>query len=207
MALRYIFKSILTLLVCTTFVGCNSTDAGNKQSQVTNDEVVSISATELAQLKESAAQWQQAKPGVERLLVIEQDLKLLINQLNAVVAQESSKAEQAEVTSPEVKPAAPVTAVKPKVTTQPIYALQVASVTQKVRLAKSVADLQGKAPQLFEGKFVANVEPIDVNGVTYYRLKLGAYQYQQNAKDACTNFKLYNVSCLVTHYTDNPYQP
>ncbi|OUS69517.1 hypothetical protein B5G52_16615 [Pseudoalteromonas sp. A601] len=204
MALRHIFKSILTLLVCTTFVGCNSTDAGNKQSQVTNEEVVSISATELAQLKESAAQWQQAKPGVERLLVIEQDLKLLINQLNAVVAQESSKAEQAEVTSPEVKPAAPVTAVKPKVTTQPIYALQVASVTQKVRLAKSVADLQGKAPQLFEGKFVANVEPIDVNGVTYYRLKLGAYQYQKNAQADCDKLKQQQVSCIVSHFTDNP---
>ncbi|MFY8328935.1 SPOR domain-containing protein [Pseudoalteromonas sp. ZZD1] len=202
MALRHIFKSILTLLVCTTFVGCNSTDAGNKQSQITNEEVVSISATELAQLKESAAQWQQAKPGIERLLVIEQDLKLLINQLNAVVAQESTAAKQPEVISPEVT--APATIVKPGVTTPPIYALQVASVTQKVRLTKSAADIQNAAPQLFEGKFVANVESVDVNGVTYYRLKLGAYQYQKNAQADCDKLKQQQVSCIVSHFTDNP---
>ncbi len=204
MALRHFLKNKLTLLACIVVVGCSSTHSVNTDKH--SEKMVSISATELAQLKESAAQWQQAKPGVERLLIIEQDLKLLINQLNAVVA-ESTAAKQTEDSSSAVEQTqvtTPAETVKPKFNRQPIYALQVASVTEKVRLTKSVANIQTKAPNLFSGQFIANIEPVDVSGVTYYRLKLGAYQYQKNAKDDCEKLKAQQINCIVSHYSNNP---
>jgi len=193
-------STLIILLVCLTAFGCSTTHSSNN-SQATNDEQVSISAAELAQLKASASQWQQAKPGIERLLLIEQDLKLLISQLNAVVEQ---KATQPNTQATPVKKPKPAVEYQP--TPQPLFALQVASVTERMRLSKTVEELKLKAPELFTGELIANVEPVKVNGTTYYRLKLGAYQYQKNASLECEKLKQHKINCLVSHYTAQPFK-
>lgn len=192
-------NTLIILLVCLAAFGCSTTNTSNN-SQATNDEQVSISAAELAQLKASASQWQQAKPGIERLLQIEQDLKLLISQLNAVVEQKTT---QPNVQATTVKK--PKSAVEHQSTPQPLFALQVASVTEQIRLNKTLAELKSKAPELFAGELIANVESVEVKGTTYYRLKLGAYQYQKNARLECEKLKQFQINCLVSHYTAQPF--
>ncbi|WP_083238700.1 SPOR domain-containing protein [Pseudoalteromonas tetraodonis] len=51
---------------------------------------------------------------------------------------------------------------------------------------------------------MANVETINVSGVTYYRLKLGAYQNQANAAADCDKLKQRQINCIVSHYTQQP---
>ena len=110
---------VMTSLVMLVLSGCSST---TKPSEVaaTNQKGTRISAEELAQLKASSQQWQSAKEGVERLLIIEEDLKLLISQLNAVVKQEgdSNEAVRSVTISPlkkvEEKPQTAIT--KPRCT-------------------------------------------------------------------------------------------
>ncbi|MGS0496084.1 SPOR domain-containing protein [Pseudoalteromonas mariniglutinosa] len=71
-------------------------------------------------------------------------------------------------------------------------------------MATSWQAMQHKAPSLLTGTTIANVETANVKGITYYRLKLGAYQYQKNAQADCDKLKQQQVSCIVSYYTDNP---
>lgn len=205
------YTRYLTVLACLStllIAGCGSTEQAIAPAVApTNSPLeVAISADELAQLKASAQQWQQAKAGVERLLVIEQDLKLLITQLNAVAnkpAVSPASSSAAPVNTNSTIPAQP-TAAKMNNTPQPLFALQIAAVTDETRLSQSFNEIKASAADLFSGQFIANVETIDVKGVTYYRLKLGAYQYQNNADADCNALKQRQVSCIVSYYTEQP---
>lgn len=211
-----LFKQHLVIVACIgTFLisGCTSTKQANTASDVgTQQTNTQISDEELAQLKASSEEWQAAKSGVERLLVIEQDLKLLISQLNAVAKPQNTGASSDKVATVNAPPqVAPVKAVKPQVITadkQPainaLFALQVAAVTDKTRLHESLNEIRASAAALFEGEFVANIEDINVGGVTYYRLKLGAYQNHANATADCNKLKQRKISCIVSHYTSQP---
>ncbi|MBH0087860.1 MULTISPECIES: SPOR domain-containing protein [unclassified Pseudoalteromonas] len=244
---------VMTSLVMLVLSGCSST---TKPSEVaaTNQKGTRISAEELAQLKASSQQWQSAKEGVERLLIIEEDLKLLISQLNAVVKQEgdSNEAVRSVTISPlkkvEEKPQTAITkpAIKIEKTSQMLsspviakaekpvlkpevdetnkvkritpassekaeyipatarYALQVAAVTDKTRLKQSLNEIKNNSPELFQGPFIANIESVDIGGVTFYRLKLGAYETQANAKAGCDKLKKREINCVVSHYTQAP---
>lgn len=81
--------SILIACIAALFIsGCSTTKTAESPQPM--QASANLSEAELAQLKASSQQWQAAKAGVERLLVIEQDLKLLISQLNAVAKQSSA---------------------------------------------------------------------------------------------------------------------
>ncbi|WP_372859485.1 SPOR domain-containing protein [Pseudoalteromonas sp.] len=51
---------------------------------------------------------------------------------------------------------------------------------------------------------MANIETLNVNGMTYYRLKLGTYQNQANAAVDCDKLKQHQIKCIVSHYTQQP---
>lgn len=92
---------VITSLVMIVLSGCSSTTKPSELAAI-NQKDTRVSADELAQLKASSQQWQSAKAGVERLLIIEEDLRLLISQLNAVVKEESNsnEAEKTPIVSP-----------------------------------------------------------------------------------------------------------
>lgn len=85
------------------------------------------------------------------------------------------------------------------------FSLQIASVNNKAHLKTSLAALKRKAPNLFQGQFITNVETAMVKNNNFYRLKFGAYKYYRNALADCQTFKTYNLDCLVSNYTDTPY--
>ena len=206
--------SILIACIAALFIsGCSTPQ--NAESPKPMQASANLSEEELAQLKASSQQWQAAKAGVERLLVIEQDLKLLISQLNAVAKQGSASTNtpvvptakaSAETVAPKVAQKAKVAAntADEKQAVKALFALQVAAVTDKERLSQSLNQIKASASSLFQGEFVANVETINVSGMTYYRLKLGAYQNQANAAADCDRLKQRQINCIVSHYTQQP---
>ncbi len=228
----------MTSLVMIVLSGCSSTTKPSELAAI-NQKDTRVSADELAQLKASSQQWQSAKEGVERLLIIEEDLRLLISQLNAVVKEESNsnEAEKTPIVSPlkkiektpqmlsssvisqaekpvlktevdetnKVKKRTPASSDKAEyIPSTALYALQVAAVTDKTRLKQSLNEIKNKSPELFQGPFIANIENVDIGGVTFYRLKLGAYETQANAKVGCDNLKKREINCVVSHYTQAP---
>ena len=206
--------SILISCIAALFIsGCSTPKKAKSPKPM--QASANLSEEELAQLKASSQQWQAAKAGVERLLVIEQDLKLLISQLNAVAKQGSASTNTPEVPTAKAsaETVAPKVAQKAKVAAntadekqavKALFALQVAAVTDKERLSQSLNQIKASASSLFQGEFVANVETINVSGMTYYRLKLGAYQNQANAAADCDKLKQRQINCIVSHYTQQP---
>lgn len=206
--------SILIACIAALFIsGCSTPKTAESPQPM--QASANLSEEELAQLKASSQQWQAAKAGVERLLVIEQDLKLLISQLNAVAKQGSASTNtpavptaktSAETVAPKVVQKAKVASntADEKQAVKALFALQVAAVTDKERLSQSLNQIKASASSLFQGEFVANVETINVSGMTYYRLKLGAYQNQANAAADCDKLKQRQINCIVSHYTQQP---
>lgn len=203
-----VIQSAVLIVSLSILFGCSSTmDSAQKSTRNTaetnHQSYVQITQQELQQLQTSSAQWQAIKPDLERLLLIESDLKLLITQLTAIANEEASQSSPKPQQVSSAKPA-DTTSVQPSDTKNALFALQIIAVTQQSQLAPSWQAIQQKAPSLLSDKFITNVETAQVKGMTYYRLKIGAYQYQKNAQADCDKLKLQQLNCMVTHYTDNP---
>ncbi|WP_217874755.1 SPOR domain-containing protein [Pseudoalteromonas shioyasakiensis] len=83
------------------------------------------------------------------------------------------------------------------------FALQLMSVGSEQGLAYSFKKMVKRAPSIFQGKPILNVEVAQVNEHTYYRLKFGRYKYLKNAKADCEAIKRQGIDCWVSNYTDN----
>lgn len=79
---RYLLVTLL-LLLCS---GCSLSPDKTLLDEHANDssEYVTITALELAQLKDAALQWQQARSGIERLLKLERKLTYLVDNLDII---------------------------------------------------------------------------------------------------------------------------
>ena len=191
----------------------------DEQSQSNSPDYVSITALELAQLKDAAMQWQQAREGIERILRLEKEITYLVNHIDIInskaIAQSNQGYSSKSVRSPrntrnvksrqQVKQnysnkKQAVKLNKPK----HVFALQVASVDSEQGVAKAWQELNTKAAPLFRDKILTNVETAKINDKMFYRLKLGSYQNFKNAKADCDVFKLYKLDCIVSNYTDKP---
>lgn len=189
--------------------GCANNKAIDNSATQTNinDEksYVKITKQELETLKMSSQQWQNMKPELARLLLIEEDLSLLILQLNTIAKENEQKNApviKAESVNTNTINRSNLQVTKP---VNPKFALQVLSITQKEQLSLAFRQLQKKLPSLLGDNFVMNVETINVKGVMYNRLKLGAYIDKKNAMADCQKLKSQNISCLVSYYVDQPF--
>ncbi|MEI8622258.1 SPOR domain-containing protein [Pseudoalteromonas sp. B129b] len=191
----------------------------DEQPKSNSPDYVSITALELAQLKDAAMQWQQAREGIERILRLEKEITYLVNHIDIInskaIAQSNQGYSSKSVRSPrntrnvksrqQVKQnysnkKQAVKLNKPK----HVFALQVASVDSEQGVAKAWQELNTKAAPLFRDKILTNVETAKINDKMFYRLKLGSYQNFKNAKADCDVFKLYKLDCIVSNYTDKP---
>lgn len=99
------YKNFSLLLACVltfTLTACTSTENIDKSSQIAfKQQRLNLSSEELMQLKVSSLQWKAAKVGVDRLLIIEQDLMLLIHQFKMATKQNpnQSKVNQLQLSS------------------------------------------------------------------------------------------------------------
>jgi len=213
---------LLSLLMLLLGTACSVTPeikTIDEQPQSNSPDYVSITALELAQLKDAAMQWQQAREGIERILRLEKEITYLVNHIDIInskaIAQSNQGYSSKSVRSPrntrnvksrqQVKQnysnkKQTVKLNKPK----HVFALQVASVDSEQGVAKAWQELNTKAAPLFRDKILTNVETAKINDKMFYRLKLGSYQNFKNAKADCDVFKLYKLDCIVSNYTDKP---
>jgi len=90
---RYLVIALLMLIGS----GCTiSPDKTSLNEQVKDSpEYVTITALELAQLKDAALQWQQARSGIERLLKLERELTYLVDNLDIINSKAIAQSNQA----------------------------------------------------------------------------------------------------------------
>ncbi|WP_372761898.1 SPOR domain-containing protein [Pseudoalteromonas sp.] len=220
---KYNYRLILSSLVLLFSTACTTLSGSDPIAEpvVNEPEYVSVTALELAQLKDAAMQWQQARAGLERLLKLEKEITYLVDHIDIInskaiaqsqqgyrrqyqgasrqryttnTAQQTVKANYNYSNKPVVK----------KNTPKAVFALQVASLDSEQDLVKAWQELNNKAAPLFRDKIRTNVETATINNKTYYRLKLGVYQNFKNAQADCEVFKLYKQDCIVSNYTDKP---
>ncbi len=83
------------------------------------------------------------------------------------------------------------------------FALQLTSVNSESGLAVTFKKMVKRAPKIFQGEPILNVEVVNLNGKTFYRLKYGGYKYLKNAQADCEAIKHQGIDCWVSNYTDN----
>lgn len=188
--------------------GCASNKVIDENENTKNEKsYIKITAQELDELKKSSEQWQNMKPELSRLLLIEEDLSLLISQLNTIakVKEENTSALKQEKKVVDKEPKTNRFNSNNNNKSAPKFALQVLSITHKEQLASAFKQLQKKIPALLESNYVINVETINVKGVMYNRLKLGAYISKENATADCKKLKSQSVNCIVSYYVEQPF--
>jgi len=213
---------LLSLLMLLFGTACTLLPEGklSQDEQSDSPEYVSITALELAQLKDAAMQWQQARLGIERILKLEKEITYLVNHIDIINTKALAQSEQGysnkyartprktSTTKPKQQAIKPTNNYKKQTvklnTPKHVFALQVASVDSEKSVVKAWHDLNKQAAPLFRDKILTNVETANINNKTYYRLKLGSYQNLKNAKADCEVFKLYKLDCIVSNYTDKP---
>lgn len=90
-------RYLLVVLLLLLSTGCTiSPDKTSLNEQVKDSpEYVTITALELAQLKDAALQWQQARSGIERLLKLERELTYLVDHLDIINSKAIAQSNQA----------------------------------------------------------------------------------------------------------------
>lgn len=212
--------TVAAILLSVVLAGCQSAPEKKVGVDLINGKHISEIAADLAVLMEKQQQhdqllkeWQQLKPAVSRLVVVEEELSLLINQLDQFAA--TSQSANREINQPAAnstvveKPVTPTIEIQPDVpvakVTAPLgqsdkrFAMQLTSLSDPIRLPVVWAQLEKAHPAVFRG-LEPNFEKITVSNADYYRLKVGAFSNKQQAVERCTQVKALGINCLVTNY-------
>ena len=216
---------LLTLLCLSA---CQSTPRQDAKTASASADTAAIAAKQ-QEYDQMLQEWKTLKPGLERMLAIEEEMNLLIGQLELLKSVTQAPSNPAPAPAPKKTPASvPSQVVAPVETAKIIptlpapapapapapsevqatshgaanYSLQVASLTELKLLPKKWKQMQSKYPQL-----MANLEPnyqtIQVNNTTYYRLKIGAFSSAQEANQKCAELIAAGISCLPVKYTES----
>ena len=90
---RYLVIALLMLIGSGCTVSPDKTTLNEEVKD--SPEYVTITALELAQLKDAALQWQQARSGIERLLKLERELTYLVDNLDIISSKAIAQSNQA----------------------------------------------------------------------------------------------------------------
>lgn len=219
--LRIILFSTYVILATLLF-GC-STVTEPVQQKALNSPTLTIEQRDelLVMLKKHKyneqliQQWQQSQAGVTRLLAIESDLKMLIEQLNELASDEqpivtpTSDAVQIpekRIATPQAKMDVLETAMGTEDKDQDensklsgLIAIQLSAMTNPesiVELWQRYIELQ---PTLL-GDLTPVVEIVERPSGTIHRLKAGPFDNIEDANLLCIKLRQANVSCIVSRY-------
>jgi flagellar capping protein FliD len=148
-------------------------------------QAVLIKKDDLAALKESAQQWQQTQPQLERLLKLESELQRTVDKLKQLNTQ--SEQEQTLLTNH-----------LSSIDMNALFSVQVGAYKNKALLEAAVKQYQSAS-----NKLEVNTEQVLIEQHTFYRLKLGAFKTKKAAEDACKSLIKIN-NCFVTYYVKTP---
>jgi hypothetical protein len=176
--------------------------------------------------EELIQQWRQNQPGLTRLLAIESELRVLIEQLNELSSDNSFARE---------KTVQPIDSSEQPIISQPTQTAIPSSVsnTQKLEDVQPVYQVTlddnnklagmlgiqlsamknlGGIAKLWEqyvklhasllGDLSAATEVVESSNGTIYRLKAGPFDNDVSAQMRCTKLRQVNVTCIVVKYTE-----
>jgi hypothetical protein len=225
--LRINHKNFIALYLVITamflFNGCSSSiwaDLEGKQP----DKPVSqeIESSTNYDYKQHLLEWQTLKPSIERLVAIESELTIMIEQLTNIIDNQNSMVEtgsmnrlvtsesQSISTPLKTEPVVMLPTKQPQKTIQNTtlnnipksspknYAIQLFSLRDAGGLKSNLETLINKHP-LVLATLEAIVEEASVGNTIYYRMKVGNYDNQNNAIEVCARLQLLQTSCMVVN--------
>lgn len=172
----------------TLFLGFAFANSANALA-TTQKQAVLINKEDLAALKESAQQWHETKPELERLLKLENKLQHAVDKLKQL--NTPPEPEQTQLTNH-----------LSSVDMNALFSVQVGAYKNKAMLEAAIKDIQYKQ-RSDSNKLEINTEQVLVNHHIFYRLKLGAFKTKEEANKACKLLKI-NNNCFVTYYVKTP---
>lgn len=214
------YQALIILAGIAGLFACQSAP----DTEITQTEQANLAA-QMAILKEKqqkydavVAEWQSMREGLQRLLIVEEELGLLIGQLdhmsNDMSPSQSTQQSAQTLTSPPVQDST-TDDIKPTQSTYdkfqhesempPRYALQLTAVISPARLHSLWRELSNKHPALL-ADLPANYQKITVKSTDYFRLKAGAFVTEAQATERCNALKSAGVGCIVSDYHAAPLQ-
>jgi hypothetical protein len=171
-------------------------------------------------------EWQTLKPSIERLVAIEGELKMMLEQLSEIIDIQNSTVETGSIigsvgnepqpqhvtSTEEIQPAVVAPTKQPQDIRQDTttnktqkqssknYAIQLFSLKDKYGLKSNLDALVDKHPDVL-ATLVPIVEEMSVGNTLYYRMKVGNYDTQREANKVCARLQSLRTSCMVVNAT------
>ena len=226
-------KLFATLSLCCGLLsglsGCSmmQDDPGQPITENAGPQRVEQQPATIPKFEEHLHEWQDIKPGIERLVAIEGELTELIDQLNTIIAENEAAKEQVAAQAQRQEPvaaaptkqntpapamadkAAPAptktaaTPVTQSAGTGPAYTLQLYSLSNQKQVRPTWYRLQHKHPAIL-GKLKAIFEKISIKQNTFYRVKAGKFSDSFQADEMCSKLKALGTQCIPTEYKGQP---
>jgi len=208
-------------IIGNMMAGCSSIDyltrnADQGSSPITNEQHQDL----LKMLKKNKqnevllSQWQQSQDGVNRLLAIESELKVLIGQLSHQLSGENKdtnlnslvEVEPLITLGPPInmieKPAIKVEepAINPDVSG--LFAVQLTAMNRKANIIDVWNKLVQQQPNILGG-LLPSSERIELPNGPIYRLKVGQFSNLKDANVVCIKLRVKNIPCIINQYDTN----
>jgi cell division protein FtsN len=215
-----VYQALCVTALTSILMACQSAPQSKAGVDVIDGQHIEQVAADLKILMDKQQQhdqllkeWQQLKPALSRLVVIEEELNLMISQLDQFATSSATAHTGPAVSEPTPSSNATVPAsdqlaapvkVEPSAAndtqhTEKRFALQITSLAEPLRLPVVWEQMKKKHPAELAG-LEPNYEKISVSNTDYYRLKIGAYDTKQQAVQGCNKLKALGINCLVTRY-------
>lgn len=215
---NFVCRWLLPLFGLVMLSACSTTEntSGDNVQPFTDKEREALKAliADYPEYKTLLESWEEKEAGVERLLTIESELKLLIEQLNQLASQQSlseastpdqpepSRVENAEREKPSPEAtAAPENIAKqaPAEALSGRFGVQLAAMEQQQKLGVVWKKLVNAEPEIFQS-LLPRYEQVTVSGNTLYRLKAGSFTQRDAADKLCWEIMQRSKSCMVIQY-------
>lgn len=229
--LRTSNKNSISLCLAITAIlllnGCSSniwTDLVGKQQDKQPDKPISqeIESSTNSDYKQHLLEWQTLKPSIVRLVAIESELTIMIEQLTDIIDNQNSTIEtgsmnrlvtsesQSVSSSRQIEPVVMLPTKQPQKiiqdtthnnihkTSSKNYAIQLFSLKDKSGLKLNLDTLINKHPTILS-TLPPILEEVQVNNTMYYRMKVGDFVNKKDADNVCVSLQLLQTSCMVVY--------
>jgi len=182
---------------------CSSTQDNTKQANQ-NTNQVTTNKDSIESLEQQLAQFQEMKPSLERLVLVETELKALISEIESMAQQQKSIVTPASapiaLPTSEKKTVALPMQKKAPITKKPYndYALQIFTTDNRSSLEKSWLRWSKKHSSVLVNRSKI-YQKTEINGINYYRIKLTNFTTKQEALESCLIIKEHGGDCFLTN--------
>jgi len=195
-----IIKSTNAIALALILSACSSSP--EDVTQITSEaNVEKSSQASTGSIEEHMAEWQEIKPSLERLVLIEAELKTLIQEMAKMTAEqkksiEAQKEKETLIITPVPKPTPIPTPIAESRYSK--HALQIFTVDNKELLETSWERWSKKHTTTLDD-YAKIYHKAEKNGISYYRIKISNFTSKQEALDTCVKIKKHGDDCFLTN--------